>query len=622
MSLLLEALKRAERAKKQQNIEEITAALEITDTDSPVAPVPAVPSEKAVAAAVSPLAASDSLTAINDLPSLPTVPDATDLPSHTVDTFAGTENTLEFNLEPFDLPPLETPVHTPKHGNEASMAAPLALDWSAVELSPPKVAAEAEATDSSDIVDVLPQAIPSDLPALPPLVNATPAEEEQAPRSIVTAELPPTPAVPPPEATAPLAPVEQPSATAPSPALASSTPAPEEVRTPSSPVPPTVEAAAPLIPTPPEPKPDSPQTPAAPLGKLDEAREKARRLLGKPAPAKPDPKPASRLTPRQRRLLILGTVSTLCSTGIGLYFWNELNSSPLNSVIAQAPDAANPPETANAAQIPPSVLPPGTTGTAEGIAAAAPVTPPSGATANTTTPATNGAPADPASGVASANGYSGPVITPAPQQPIPGTGSISITRNPPRNDVLDDAVKQGYGAYEQGNLPQARSAYQRALRNDPRNRQAMLGLAAVEEANGNTQAATTLYAQTLALDPKDTVAQAALLNLTAGNSPQAESKLRLLLAEQPNLPFLHFILGNLLASQQRWPEAETAYFQAVTLDGNNPDFAFNLAISLDQLRQAKPAREYYQRALTLAERRPYRFNRQVAQQRLEQLSAP
>lgn len=121
MSLLLEALKRAERAKKQQNIEEITAAMEEQGLD-PSAPPELPPAESIEAAPL-----------LLDLPALePTVPTAA--PAIRVSPTED-NNTLEFKLEPFDLPPLEAP----SVENEQPVvmeAASVALDWSAVELSP------------------------------------------------------------------------------------------------------------------------------------------------------------------------------------------------------------------------------------------------------------------------------------------------------------------------------------------------------------------------------------------------------------------------------------------------------------------------------------------------------
>ena len=64
---------------------------------------------------------------------------------------------------------------------------------------------------------------------------------------------------------------------------------------------------------------------------------------------------------------------------------------------------------------------------------------------------------------------------------------------------------------------------------------------------------------------------------------------------------LHFTLGNQLAQQGRWAEAQQEYFKAFAAEPDNADFAYNLAVSLDHLRQPRLALEYYRRALALAE---------------------
>lgn len=616
MSLLLEALKRAERAKKQQNIEEITAALEDTGSTAPQPSAPTALSTSPPLSTAEPPAETlpkiDVTLASESFPTLLDEPESALPPLTTLGddvSPTGHSNTLEFKLEPFDLPPVESP--------PAAMAeAPIApddlpnLDWSAVELSPAAAPTAPTSTTSIDEPAPLHIDITDSLDAPSPAIASASAANQPSPGSDTPA---PTPAPAPALVTERLEPSLDASPTTPMVEEAQPAPVVIETPAPASPAPAVPPLAAPASPP-----------PTSQRSKLEEAREKARRLLGKPAPATPEATPARKLTSRQQRLLILGAISTLSGTGIGLYFWNELNGgsgmAPMTAPALATNSATQTVEATNdgSAPLPPPVALPAEPPPAVTAAPlAAPALPASQATAPTPSSSETSTVV-----TGKSRAETAPVLTPAPQQPAPGTGSINIIRNPPRADVLDDAVKQGYGAYEQGNLPLARNAYQRALRNDPRNRQAMLGLAAIEEASGNIQGAATLYAQTLALDPKDTVAQAALVNLSAGNPQQAETKIRLLLAEQPNIAFLHFTLGNLLAAQQHWPEAETAYFQAVTLDGNNPDFAFNLAISLDQLRQAKPAREYYQRALTLSERRPYRFNRQVVQQRLEQLATP
>ena len=74
-----------------------------------------------------------------------------------------------------------------------------------------------------------------------------------------------------------------------------------------------------------------------------------------------------------------------------------------------------------------------------------------------------------------------------------------------------------------------------------------------------------------------------------------------MLADNPGAHVLNFTLGNQFAQQGRWAEAQQEYFKAFAAEPDNADFAYNLAVSLDHLRQPKLALEYYRRALALAE---------------------
>ena len=56
------------------------------------------------------------------------------------------------------------------------------------------------------------------------------------------------------------------------------------------------------------------------------------------------------------------------------------------------------------------------------------------------------------------------------------------------------------------------------------------------------------------------------------------------------------------------------------MDPENPDYAYNLAVSLEHLRQPLPALQSYRRALMLALQRTASFDPVVAQARVEQLA--
>ena len=206
----------------------------------------------------------------------------------------------------------------------------------------------------------------------------------------------------------------------------------------------------------------------------------------------------------------------------------------------------------------------------------------------------------------------------APESAVPQGPPISV--NAPVMSV-DPAVEQGYRAFQRDDLAAARESYQKALAREPSNRDALLGLAALDVRSGQLEAAEARYFKLLEMDPRDSQAVAALVGLRGRLDPVAsESRLKTLIASQPDVAHLYFSLGNQYGQQSRWAEAQAAYFKAYSIDPQNTDYAFNLAVSLDQLRQPKPAIEYYQRALALAEKRRGTFDSGQARSRVQELS--
>ena len=184
----------------------------------------------------------------------------------------------------------------------------------------------------------------------------------------------------------------------------------------------------------------------------------------------------------------------------------------------------------------------------------------------------------------------------------------------------ESPVDRGYRAFERGDLETARQEYGRALQMDRGNRDALLGLAAIDMRTQNYASAEARYARVLEIDPRDPYAQAGMASLRGQADPvQAESRLKTLIASQPDANFLNFTLGNQYATQSRWSEAQAAYFKAYTSDPENPDFAYNLAVSLDQLRQPQLALEYYRKALAASAARPAAFPRAQVEKRVREL---
>lgn len=204
--------------------------------------------------------------------------------------------------------------------------------------------------------------------------------------------------------------------------------------------------------------------------------------------------------------------------------------------------------------------------------------------------------------------------------PRASTEPAPISINPP-SLMLDPLLDQAYQAFQRGDLASSREGYLRVLAREPNNRDALLGLAAIDLRVGNLDAAEVRYVKLLEMNPRDSHAVAGLVALRNQLDPVAvESRLKTMIASQPEAAHLHFSLGNQFARQSRWPEAQAAYFKAYSAESENADYAFNLAVSLDQLQQRKPALDYYQRALELATSHPANFNRAQTEARIRELS--
>lgn len=180
-------------------------------------------------------------------------------------------------------------------------------------------------------------------------------------------------------------------------------------------------------------------------------------------------------------------------------------------------------------------------------------------------------------------------------------------------------ISNAYRAYRNGNYDESRLLYVSVMNRDKQNADALLGLGAIAQRQGEDSTAAQYYLRVLAIDPRNAVANAGMSSLS--QNPNSESLLKGLLREQRDSAALHFALGNIYASQSRWGDAQTAYFNAYTIDSKSAELAMNLAVSLDHLGQKKMAIEYYQRALELdGNNHSQVLNHQQIAQRLEELA--
>ncbi|MDD2700859.1 MAG: hypothetical protein PHH36_06430 [Sideroxydans sp.] len=303
--------------------------------------------------------------------------------------------------------------------------------------------------------------------------------------------------------------------------------------------------------------------------------------------------------PRRRwKLGLVPTTFLICSTigaGYGYYVWTELNPPVRRPVPRPIPVAA------------------------------APVAPPPAAPRLVASIAPEPTPMQPPEAV--------PTITPpivetakaAPAQPVTRRATeraprrLTIKRQP-KVDTVTPALQDAWQAYQRGEYPAAAQGYHNVLAQDARNRDALLGLGAVAQQQGQDQTAQHYYRQVLLLDPRDPVALAAM---SAYDTNEADSEVRLkqMLSEQPQAAALHYALGNTYADQSRWAEAHQSYFSARALEPGNALFTFNLAVSLDHLGQSRLAADHYRQALELDINNNASFDHAQALRRLNELTS-
>jgi len=322
--------------------------------------------------------------------------------------------------------------------------------------------------------------------------------------------------------------------------------------------------------------------------------------------------------PRMPFYIAMGALGAF-TLGTAGYFWYQLRPAPA-LVNLSPPRQAEPAAVASGAATPAATAAP--TAAAPSAIPGLPATAPKSAAASSaaSAPALASRPVAEAQSEAPRPALRAPEprLTP-PAAPARSETVASVARSAVQ---VHPKVEAGYAAYLAGDLAAARAEYQQGLREEPANRDAMLGLAALDVRAGRYEAAEALYLRVLQVDPRDAPAQAALIALRSGRSdPLAtESRVKTLLAADPSAHALNFALGNQLAQQNRWAEAQQEYFKAYTAEPDNADFAYNLAVSLDHLRQPRQALDYYQRAIGLSEKRGASFDVAAARTRAATLA--
>lgn len=173
----------------------------------------------------------------------------------------------------------------------------------------------------------------------------------------------------------------------------------------------------------------------------------------------------------------------------------------------------------------------------------------------------------------------------------------------------DPTLIRAHEALTAGDFVAAEVGYAKTLARDERNADALHGVAVLAVRRGDHARAESHYRRALAADPTDAIAHAGLHGLgCVADTVQEESRFKTLIAGQPEQHVLRFALGNIYAAQGRWHDARSQYLLAHVADPDQPDYLFNLAVSLEHVQEPRLALERYRAALAAAARRPASFD--------------
>jgi tetratricopeptide (TPR) repeat protein len=186
-----------------------------------------------------------------------------------------------------------------------------------------------------------------------------------------------------------------------------------------------------------------------------------------------------------------------------------------------------------------------------------------------------------------------------------------------------------------GRLTEVALGYQRTLKEDPRNPEALVGMSLVALASRQTEAAVKMaaaavavvpemgsawvalgqalkagkrneeaeraYERAIGLDGMDALARLGLgeLRVATGRADEAIEEFERALRRQPALAAAHLGLGNALALSGRTEEALVRYEEALALRPRLPEAEYAAGFALARLGRAQDAETRYRRALTM-----------------------
>lgn len=169
------------------------------------------------------------------------------------------------------------------------------------------------------------------------------------------------------------------------------------------------------------------------------------------------------------------------------------------------------------------------------------------------------------------------------------------------NVTIQQAFDLAVQHHQAGHLAQAEALYREVLAAEPRHADALHLLGVTAHQAGKNDVAVELITQAIALVPAaHYFANLGEAHRAAGESDQAVAALRHAVVLKPDLPEVHYRLGNILFALERLDEAIPSYLQAIAHMPDYADAYSNLGNALFRRGRMEEAVAAYCRAVALA----------------------
>jgi tetratricopeptide (TPR) repeat protein len=341
-----------------------------------------------------------------------------------------------------------------------------------------------------------------------------------------------------------------------------------------------------------------PAQPATPPGGAPTNIAAAPQTAGAPAAATPNPAATASPTPAP-------TADAASPTGA------PATTTPATPAAAATPSSAAPAQPAaetKVADAAPQATEPATNDEAGEPAAPlatdqpAALTPPKKAPAKTAERPAKPAAAQPMPQLAAdspARVLSPPIAIKRDEYDFSGVGDAVQVRRV--SQQAQDNVGAGYNALVRGDHEMALGFYERALQQEPRSILAQLGRGAALQKMGRSDEARVSYERVLKIDPQNREALTNLTMIVAEREPgEALKRLQTLERDYPSFSPVKAQIGLVYAKLGQFEPALDYLRRAVSLTPEAPMYNYNLALVLDRLNRHDQAVAIYERVLASA----------------------